>query len=245
MRGREYALDNVHEDFRGKTYESLSPVDRRRLDDSIIHANVVRQDHPADDNSSVFYIFQRINTGGSPAQPQEIRNAIYQGSLNDLLRELDEHENWRRIYGDRSNRLKDQELVLRFWALYRNDARYQSPMKEFLNRFMRSKRNLGQAAANAYRVDFIRAIDFIMEAAGHRAFRPERTLNAAVFDAVMVGAARRLEKGPIEDVGGAEEAYRALLQHEEFRDATTTGTSQEQNVHTRIELATQAFAALR
>ena len=175
IRGKEFALDSVHDDFRSKTYKSLTQVDRRRLDDSIIHANVVRQDDPADDNSSIFYIFQRINTGGSPAQPQEIRNAIYQGNFNDLLRDLDSHEHWRGIYGDRSNRLKDQELVLRFLALYHGGDKYESPMKEFLNRFMRSHRNMRQRDLSDYRSDFTTAIDFVMRTAGRRAFRPERT----------------------------------------------------------------------
>ena len=244
IRGKEFALDGVHPDFRGKTYKSLLPVDRRRLDDSIIHANVVRQDDPADENTSIFYIFQRINTGGSPAQPQEIRNAIYQGSLNNLLRELDAHENWRNIYGSRSNRLKDQELVLRFWALYQSSGQYQRPMKEFLNRFMRSNRNLDPQMVNKYRDDFTRAIDFILKIAGPRAFRPERALNTAVFDAVMVGVARRLERGDVEDEEGAILVYESLLRDEGFRASTTSGTSDEQNVVARLELATQAFTSL-
>ncbi len=244
IRGREFSLDNVHPAFKGNTYNSLAAVDRRRLDDSIIHANVVRQDDPADDNSSIFYIFQRINTGGSPAQPQEIRNAIYHGSLNDLLRELDHYSIWRDIYGPQSNRLKDQELVLRFWALYHYSGNYQSPMKEFLNLFMRSHRDLDDESLFTYKRDFLRTIDFIMDTAGNRAFRPERALNAAVFDAVMVGLARRLENGPVEDGGAAKVAYDALLQNADFREATTTGTSQVQNVHNRLELATNAFASL-
>lgn len=244
IRGKEFSLDNVHEDFQGRTYKSLTHVDRRRLDDSIIHANVVRQDDPSDDNSSIFYIFQRINTGGSPAQPQEIRNAIYQGTFNDLLRELDRHESWRSIYGVQSNRRKDQELVLRFLALYHGGDKYESPMKEFLNRFMRSHRNPSQQDLHDYRQDFTTAIDFVMRTAGRRAFRPERTLNAAVFDAVMVGVARRLARGPVADEEAGQRAYDTLLQNEEFRDATTTGTSQEQNVQTRLEMAENAFAAI-
>ena len=244
IRGKAFTLDSVHEDFRGRSYRSLTTVDRRRLDDSIIHANVVRQDDPADDNSSIFYIFQRINTGGSPAQPQEIRNAIYQGSLNNLLQKLDDHESWRTIYGDKSNRLKDQELVLRFLALYGGSDKYQSPMKEFLNRFMRSHRNLDHHTLQDYESEFTRSIDFVMKTAGRRAFRPERTLNAAVFDAVMVGVARRLAQGAVEDEEAAKQAYITLLQNEEFRDATTTGTSQEQNVQTRLDLGTKAFASL-
>ena len=242
LRGKEFALDNVHPDFKGKTYSTLMTVDRRRLDDSIIHANIVRQDDPSDDNSSIFYIFQRINTGGSPAQPQEIRNAIYQGNLNELLRELDNHKSWRSIYGDKSGRLKDQELILRFWALYQRGADYKRPMKDFLNRFMRSNRHLDAGSVDCYRVDFTRTIDCVLDMVGHRAFRPERALNVAVFDAVMVGIARRLERGDIEDMKRAKDAYSELLRKEEFRSSTTTGTSDEQNVQVRLELATAAFA---
>ena len=60
----------------------------------------------------------------------------------------------------------------------------------------------------------------------------------------MVGVARRLARGPVRDEEAATEAYHMLLQDESFRDATTTGTSQEQNVHTRLDLATKAFALL-
>src|ERR1035438_4346119 len=41
-----YRLANVQERFEGKRYEDLDTEDRRRLDDSIIHATIVRQDEP-------------------------------------------------------------------------------------------------------------------------------------------------------------------------------------------------------
>lgn len=128
LNDRTFALGtSVHPDFAGKTYLSLGDADRRRLDDSIVHASVVRQDEPEGEHSSLYYIFQRINTGGSPARPQEIRNAIYQGPLNDLLEELNSSNSWRSIYGRMSNRLKDQELILRFLALRHASNQYESP----------------------------------------------------------------------------------------------------------------------
>src|SRR6185295_8691482 len=104
--GEEYRLDNVQERFAGKRYKDLDVEDRRRLDDSIIHATVVRQDEPTEDQSSVYIIFERLNTGGVNLQPQEIRVALYHGELVRVLRDLNNHEAWRRLYGRPSKRLK-------------------------------------------------------------------------------------------------------------------------------------------
>ena len=245
IRSREFSLDRVHPDFAGCTYNTLSDPDRRRLDDSIIHASVVRQDEPEGEHSSIFYIVQRINTGGSPAQPQEIRNAIYQGALADLLLELDQYEPWRKIYGPRSNRLKDQELVLRFFALLYDSHHYKSPMKDFLNAFMRMNQKPTPAKLRQYRSAFTRTIDLVFAALGGRAFRTERSLNAAVFDAVMVGLAKRLEAYPTANPDSLATAYKKLLRGASFRDSTTTGTSQDQNVATRLRVATESFQRLR
>src|SRR5208283_2944711 len=56
INGVEYRLANVQERFVGKRYKELDLEDRRRLDDSIIHATVIRQDQPTDDQSSIYVI---------------------------------------------------------------------------------------------------------------------------------------------------------------------------------------------
>ena len=61
--GKEFTLDNVQPKWQGKTYSTLVVDDRRRLDDSIIHATIVRQDEPTEDQSSVYLIFERLNSG--------------------------------------------------------------------------------------------------------------------------------------------------------------------------------------
>jgi hypothetical protein len=69
FQGKEFSLENVQDQWKQKTYKTIHPDDRRRLDDSIIHATIVRQDEPTEDQSSVYLIFERLNSGGTFLQP--------------------------------------------------------------------------------------------------------------------------------------------------------------------------------
>jgi hypothetical protein len=138
---REYKLRNVQAPFQGKGYEDLDDEDRRRLDDSIIHATVLRQEHPADSQDAVYSIFERLNTGGSPLQPQEIRVALYHGPFLRALSKVNQDAHWRELYGPASARLKDHELILRVLALYESADTYQRPLKTFLNHYLAANQN--------------------------------------------------------------------------------------------------------
>ena len=85
---------------------------------------------------SLYFVFERINSGGIRLSPQEIRNCINDGPFLNSVRALNEDENWRAAFGDkRNNRLKDQELILRFLAMMQRASKYARPMKDFLNTF--------------------------------------------------------------------------------------------------------------
>src|SRR5215469_12400472 len=114
---KEFALRGVQNQLEGATYKGLSDEDRRRLDDSIIHAIIVKQDEPSDDASSIYHIFERLNTSGVSLTAQEIRTAIHHGEFSDLLKELNSLDAWRTIYGPVNKLMRDQELILRFLAL--------------------------------------------------------------------------------------------------------------------------------
>jgi len=245
FKGKEFALRDVQPWYEGKTFKTLDTQDQLRLSDSIIHATIIRQDEPSDEQSSIYHIFERLNTGGTLLQPQEIRACIFHGDFDDLLKELDENPAWRFIYGTPSKRLKDQELILRFLALHFYDNEYSRPMKEFLNKFMGINRDLQRISRNKLCKAFIPTVEFIGTILGSKAFRPERALNAAVYDSVMVGTARRLVKGKVEDASSFLKEYNALLADDEYLSATKTGTSDEANVKKRIEKAVKAFARVK
>lgn len=242
---RRFALQGVQSRFEGKTYRSLADEDRRRLDDSILHATIVKQDEPSADDSSIYYIFERLNTGGLTLQPQEIRACIYHGPFNDLLKELNSNNAWRSLYGPQSVRMRDQELILRFLALYFNDTEYMRPMKSFLNAYMGANRDLRVQNRKDIMSTFVPTIDLIANTIGPRAFKPKRALNAAVFDSVMLGVARRASAGPVTNTDMVVQKYAELLEDETFLHATETATTDEESVRRRLALAIEKFASVR
>ncbi len=243
--GREFGLakEVVQSQFRGATYRSLSDEDRRRLDDSILHATIVRQEEPSDDESSIYHIFERLNTGGVLLQPQEIRASIYHGPFSDLLGELNRNARWRELYGNLSPRMRDQELILRFFALFFRSENYEKPMKEFLNRYMGVNRSLSVHPAALLTKLFDEAVVNVSRGIGQGAFKPRGGLNAAVCDSVLVGVARRLAKGSVTGVL-MRDRYDELLKNRDYTSATEKGTADELNVRKRLELASDSFATL-
>jgi uncharacterized protein with ParB-like and HNH nuclease domain len=244
---KEFALKDVQSSFEGATYKSLASEYRRSLDDSILHATIVKQDEPSDDNSSIYHIFERLNAGGKILTSQEIRACIYHGKFKDLLGQLNQNNLWRDIFGKKSDsRMRDEELILRFLALYFDGDRYKKPLKEFLNQFMGKNRSLKLHSESQIRQVFERTIEVIHQSLGIQAFKQKRLINAAVFDAVMVGVARRLENGKIDSSETLKDRYQQLLNDEKFRRFTvdTARTTEEDAVNSRIEFATKVFAAL-
>jgi len=240
--GREFQLTGVHPRFDRLTYRTLEAEDRRRLDDSIIHATIIRQDEPSDDDSSIYLIFERLNTGGLQLHPQEIRASIYHGRFNDILKELNNNPDWRELFGPPSLRLRDQELILRFFVLHYEAEAYNKPMKDFLNRFMGRNRDLSIHSASELTDLFASVVGVVYNGIGRDAFRPQRTVNAAQFDAVMVGVARRQQRGAISNFKLLREAFDRLLSSTDFLQTIGSATTDEEVVARRLELATEQFA---
>ena len=242
-----FMLQNVQKQFEGITYDTLEPPTRVVLNDAIIHATIVKQDSPENDQSSIYHIFERLNTTGRKLSPQQIRVAIYHGKFLEMLHNLNENEVWRNIFGKESKTLKDQELILRFLVLYHNGDNYGKSenirtIKDFLNDFNASYRNCDDEFCKRCISLFENTINVARQILGERVFRLERTINAAVFDSVMVGIARRLEKGEIKDPDRMSRQYQKLFKDKDYFEAVSYATSNERSVKRRIEKAVAIFS---
>lgn len=238
-----FDLVQVQPQLQGRTYKTLEEDDRIRLENSVIHATIIKQESPVEeDDSSLYYVFGRLNTGGRKLSPQEIRSAIYHGPLIDLIEHLNTNTDWRALFGPDNIRLKDRELILRFIALFYASDKYARPMEEFLNNFCRARRAAPSKFFDEIKSMFDQVIALAMNAFGKSAFRPARSINAAAFDSIAVGLARRLAKGPVQDLDALREARAALALDEKYVAATGRSTSDEASVSLRLELATKAFA---
>ena len=237
---KPFRLSGLESRFNGVAYKDLGHDDRRKLDDSIIHATIIRQEKPEDDDSSKYAIFERLNTGGTRLAPQEIRSAIHNGPFCELLTELNKNESWRNLFGNIHKRKRDEELILRFLALFYESDNYHRPMARFLNEFMKRNRNLECQKRLEMKSLFTRTASTILDKIGDEAFKPLTAVNAAVLDAVMVGVAMRLQSGAVHN--SIEAQYKELLNSSEFIDSVSVHTSQREKVQQRISLAIKAFA---
>ena len=238
LQGREFKLQGVTREFENLTYETLEDEDRRRLDDSILHAIIIKQEDPGNDDSSVYMVFERLNTTSTPLSPQEIRACVYHGSFNDYLAEANENRDWRAIFGKRSARQKDRELLLRFFALFYRRDLYKRPMKLFLNDFMDENRHLERYGKSTLNGVLEPTMALVNETVGREAFRPQHALNASVTEAILVGVAGRLQSRPVEDRSGFEAALDSVLRDDGFADLYTVGTTDPVKVRARIEKVT-------
>lgn len=191
-------------------------------------------------------IFERLNTGGVNLQPHEIRVALYHGEFVRVLNSLNSNNEWRELFGAKSKRLKDMEMILRFLAFHYYRTQYRAPMKDFLNRYMAANKALQRQSEADLTDIFTRTASIIHAAIGRRAFRPRRAVNAAVVDSLMAAVADRLiNVGPITDFNSFAKMYDKLLKDNEYMLAVETSTSAEANVETRLRKAREAFAGVK
>ena len=242
---KPFALQGVNAAFEGKRYVDLREPDRRRLGNSLFHATISRQLFPEEGMSGVFHIFQRLNSTGRRLTPQEIRQATYRGELLDCIRMLNSNDDWRAMFGRVNPRQKDQELILRFWAMHLNDEKYAAPMMAFLNRFAEENRNPSEEFLQQGQSMFVEVVAAFNSALGNRAFRiaDSRQLNAAVFDSMTVGLARRIKKAGSPTMEAIRKAHSAILADADYNASIARATATEASVRTRIQKATAAFEA--
>lgn len=239
-----FELTKVQKPFEGKTYKTLEENDRVRLDTSIIHATVVKQMSPPDEDTSLYHIFERLNSGGRRLTDQEMRIALYHGPLIEELKELNMHNAWRQIFGKVHSRLKDQELILRFFALFCNRSHYERPMGEFLNKFAASHRSIDSSELDQLRTTFTNTVDLFSTSLDSKPFRLTKSLNVAVYDSCMIGLASRLadSKKLQPNAKQVQSAYKALLADPEYIEPVSRSTADEAFVSKRLMLAIKYFA---
>ena len=86
--------------LRGLNYSTLSDDYRTRLDLRPIRNIVIKQSAPEHDRSSIFEIFNRLNSGGVNLRSQEIRTSMYHSGFYTMLYRVNAgNGDWRRLVG--------------------------------------------------------------------------------------------------------------------------------------------------
>lgn len=200
----EYALKGLTEwkELNGCKYNELPQkiregIDRRQI--SVISLLKESAKTALQEQKMKRMVFERLNTGGVKLEPQEIRNALYDGPFNELCKELSCIDNFRKMWGilntrennvnkeysvdDQVNlaseiaknkmymRMYDVELVLRFFAMRHLDE--FTSLSDFLDAnliFGNKKINEDVNNKDKYRQLFEEEIEKVYRIFGNKAF---------------------------------------------------------------------------
>lgn len=158
---------------------------------------IVKQVSPQNDDSSVFEMFNRLNTGGVNLNTQEIRASLYHSDFFENLFILNENPKWRKLLdtSDPDFRMRDIEMILRALSLREGTSKYGGSMTSFINSFCKASQ--GKSAADILSVteEWNWFLDLV-ESWDEWTFWPSGTkFSILLFEAVYSAAQRLREEG--------------------------------------------------
>jgi hypothetical protein len=196
----------------------------------------------------LYTIFHRLNTGSVPLSPQELRQALHPGGFLSFAAKFSEQSQpLKTLLGltKPDFRMRDVELVVRFYSFNLRLGEYKGNLKKFLDDTCDQLNKTWTAEEQTVR-DIATRFDESVEAAlkifsKTNVFRKwdgerfEKPLNRAVFDVVAnslfdpkIRAAALKEKDAVID------AFKAVCTEEGFRSSIESTTKSKDAVSTRF-----------
>lgn len=199
----------------------------------------IRQNEPKEDDSSVFEIFSRLNTGGVNLTNQEIRACLYYSDFFRMLNALNQNSIWRNLYGKpEDGKFKDVEIILRSFALLREGKNYGGSMNNFINRFAKKAMHYSDQEIEYHKNLFISFLEACIEIPREQFTTKKGELNAALFDCVFaVVAGEHYENKTLISGKIQEDRISALKADPKFEEAITHSTSHTKMVERRLAKA--------
>lgn len=183
LTGMEFLID-----LNGLKFSELPRALQRRIEETNINAYLV---NPTTPKNVKFNIFKRINTGGLVLEPQEIRNALYQGQATKFIQVLSQTENFISATDGsiKADRMLDREFCLRYVAFTQLSLDdYNGNLDDFLNQGMDYLSKASDKELDDIMFRFKEVMNDCKEIFGKNAFRKiskdgrRRPINKALFE---------------------------------------------------------------
>ena len=238
----------VLDDLNGLKYKELPPFLIRRLEERTIRC--LRIDSTID-NQVKYDIFERLNSGSVKLEPQELRNATCRGPFKDLIKVLIKNQsfiNATSLSENRIEKMEDEELVLRYFALSYDDGykSYKGGFKKFLTTQMTDFNKLDSQQLELMKENFIRSFKILEDSNIHLPFAKFRSengelinmsnFNVAVYDSLIVPLSK-MKSSSIVNI----DDFRALSHNPDYFRAIEGSTNDASKVHLRIDKAIEAL----
>ncbi len=198
--GLKLAGVETFKELEGSDFHSL-PIDLQnalRIRPYVRAITLLKQSDPA----LKYEVFTRLNRQGVPLNPQEIRNVLYRGKLNDLVYRLAKNAFLKRqlkIKGTKASayqNMDDAEHVLRFLALHLDRKSFAGSFRRAMDGFMDRHRNPSPSELTGFAQSFNEAIGACKRIWGDSAFKRANDGDwrdqflSGMYDAQMLAVAR-------------------------------------------------------
>ncbi|MEL7212852.1 MAG: DUF262 domain-containing protein [Pseudomonadota bacterium] len=220
-----------------KRYVDLSDEDQRKLRNTVMRVVNIKQLAPSDDDTSMYYVFERLNTGGTPLRPQEIRNCVFSGEIVKELRALNETPEWRAIIGrpKAEKHQRDVEIILRIFSFFNSAESYEKPMKAFLNKAMAENKSATTKSFKNFKAAFSIVTKELLDQVGERPFHVRGPINLAALDSIYYALLPKSKKLPKD----LKKKITNLYADESYKQTIFFNTSDTVTVDERLKIATK------
>ena len=243
---------DIRRDLKGKSlvalkndldfFEDLSAFENQPI------RTVVIKNWPAE--NFLYHVFLRLNTGSVPLSPQELRQALHPGPFVSFLDEESCKSNaLKEILKLKKPdfRMRDAELLLRYFAFSNYLSIYSGTLKSFLDdccEALNKKWDEKKERIQAQLEGFEETHEFIKKIFGDNSYKKwtgksyETRFNRSVFDIMFLSfsdeSVRELSTGKERDI---EKMFQMLCcSNSNFRNSIETTTKSLTATHTRIAL---------
>jgi hypothetical protein len=233
----------VLKELNGKTFNDLAPGLQAAIEDKMLLFYIIKLTVPL---PMVYDIFNRINTGGTQLNRQEIRNCIFLGKATRLLKKLSEQGYFKLAvdYGISFKRMKDREAVLRYLAfkIFNYERDYKGDMDDFLGEAMKAVNKMNDEEIDALEKDFQRVMKLTYEFFGPGNFRlptekSKGRINIAIMESISHFFSIQPDHFLQQHKTKIKENFDKLFLDNDFIESVTRSTGDKRKVITRFELA--------
>jgi uncharacterized protein with ParB-like and HNH nuclease domain len=247
-------LDDIDSRISGKTVAVIKTKNKTlydRVENLTIPITVLRCDYEKKTHMDyLFTIFHRLNSGGMKLNNQEIRNCIYNGKLNSLLKSSVKYPNYKGLFNiqdDKTYRFAFEELNLRFFAFSEWLDKYNGRLAKFLNTYMYEKEKnpkgdkITDKEIEEKRKTFRRTIDLTFTKVYNK--QTAENVSKSVIEAVLIAVSKNMDYIEGIDTAAAQALLERLKDDVLFSvDNLKEGLSQKSKVTARINRAIEIFS---
>lgn len=233
------SANNENNKFDKLKYETLGEYKNTFDILRTVRSVVIKQNEP-DNDSSIYEIFNRLNTGGQNLSAQEIRMSMYYSKFYKKIIELNSQPKWRKILRQEQAdvHFKDVEILLRAFAMLFEYETYSSPMGRFLNTFSKTANGFMPELIDYLEdlfVSFLNSCDNLSETAFST---KQGQFSISLFESIFVATCiKAFKKKELVRSKVVNDSVVALKENQEFIDSNQGSVASKTNVTTRINKA--------